>query len=919
MTAPIIMESMVQLPSGTVTFLFSDVEGSTQLLERHGAATGVALARHHALFAESVERHDGAIFETVGDAVYAAFSKAGSAVSAALDAHRALAAEDWAPIGRLAVRIAVHSGAVEQRGGHYFGSALFRVARLQALGYGEQTLLSGLTAGMSADSLPEGASLRDLGTHRLKDLGQPERVYQLLHPELRAEFPALKSLDAHPHNLPLQLSSFIGREAELADLRGLIDRHRHITLLGPGGIGKTRLALQAAADAIDAFADGVFFVDLGMVRDPELMPGAVAISLGLREQPGEPIMRTLGQHLHSKALLLVLDNLEQLLPAAALTVAELLTEAPELRVVVTSRATLRIRGEQEYSVPTLATGDPRRLEQHPPPAVALFMERARAIRQDLAIDDQSGPLVAAICARLDGLPLAIELAASRLRLFSLAALSERLEQRLPLLAGGARDLPARQQTLRAAIAWSEELLREPEQRLFTRLGVFIGGFTLDAAEAVAGVDAGGDVLDSLSALLEQSLVRVQSGAAGEPRYAMLETIREYAFERLTAVGQADVTRRAQADYYLALAERARTEVDGPKQQESYRRLDQDIGNLRAAIQTAGTSGLGEQLLRFGAALYPFWASRALLQDFRDWADGAGPWLQDTPAHIKGNALHAVAFSRAIDGELSTAEAMYTQSASVRREVGDLEGAAGSLNNLGTIHLDRGNYAAAERFLRECLEMQPDSAEATVNLGECALQLGKDAEAQQLVAEALRLFRERGDEESEIFALGSLARVALARRDMQAASSFLADARRLNDLLRNDNWSHYSDVDEARLLMLSGRVSEAVALAIGALDYVHDLGIKRETADALDILAEAALRNGKPAVAGRLWGTVESMLLVSGFSLGLRREAERSELIERLVDATTLSLVEEGRVQGRALDVDSAVRLVHATFAPTAQP
>jgi len=263
--------------------------------------------------------------------------------------------------------------------------------------------------------------------------------------------------------------------------------------------------------------------------------------------------------------------------------------------------------------------------------------------------------------------------------------------------------------------------------------------------------------------------------------------------------------------------------------------------------------------------------------------------------------------------------MYTQAASVRREVGDLEGAAGSLNNLGTIHHDRGNYAAAERFLRECLELQPDSAEATVNLGECALQLGKDAEAQQLVAEALRLFRERGDEESEIFALGSLARLALAERDMQAASSFLADARRLNDLQRNDNRARYIDLDEARLLMLSGRVSEAVALAIGALDYVHDLGIKRETADALDILAEAALRNGKPGVAGRLWGTVESLLLISGFSLGLRREAERSELIESLAHATTLSLLEEGRVQGRAFDVDSAVRLVHATFAPTAQP
>jgi predicted ATPase/class 3 adenylate cyclase/Flp pilus assembly protein TadD len=910
---------MVQLPSGTVTFLFSDVEGSTQLLERHGAAMGVALARHHALFEETVERHGGAIFETVGDAVYAAFSRASAAVSAALDAHRALAAEDWGPIERLAVRIALHSGAVEQRGDHYFGAPLFRTARLQVLGYGEQTLLSGVTAGMSADALPAGASLRHLGTHRLKDLGQPEQVYQLVHPELRAEFPALKSLDAHPHNLPLQLSSFIGREAELGDLRQLLGKHRHVTLLGPGGIGKTRLALQAAAEAIDAFADGVFFVDLAAVRDPELAPGAIATSLGLREQPGQPIRATLAEHLGSRRLLLVLDNLEQLLPAAATTVAELLTEAPELRVLATSRATLRIRGEQEYSVPTLAAGDPRRLEDEPPPAVALFVERARAIRPDLAIDEESGPLIAAICARLDGLPLAIELAASRLRLFSLAALSERLKQRLPLLSGGARDLPERQRTLRAAIAWSEELLRGPEQRLFARLGVFVGGFTLEAAEAVAGADVGGDVLEALSALLEQSLVRQDEGVAGEPRYAMLETIREYALERLSAASEAEATRHAHGDYYLSLAERARAEIDGPKQQAWYRRLDQDVGNLRAAMDSSETTGLGEQLLRFGPALYPYWASRALLQDFRHWADEAGQRLHDATSRIQADALHAIAFARAVDGDLSTAETMYAHAATARRELGDLDGAASSLNNLGTIHLDRGNYAAAERFLRECLVIQPGSPEATVNLGECALQLGKDAEAQQLFVEALRIFRERGDEESEIYALSSLGRLALAQGDIEAASHLCADARRLNHIHGNQNWAHFIDMDEARLLMQTGQVSEAVALAIGALEYVHDLGVKqgKGTADALDLLAEAALRSGEPAVAGRLWGAVESFLQTSGFSLGPRRKAERSELIDDLATMTSLPSLTEGLIQGRSLGIESAVRLVRATLGPAA--
>lgn len=449
---------MAGLPSGTVTFLFSDVEGSTQLLERHGAAMGSALARHHELFEQVVEGHGGTIFETVGDAVYAAFTDAGAAATAALDAQRALASEDWGPIGRMAVRIAIHTGTVERRGDHYFGPALFRVARLQALASGEQTLLSGVTAGLAGEALPTGASLRDLGTHRLKDLGEPEQVYQLMHPELRPEFPAVKSLDSHPHNLPLQLSSFVGREAEVAELAQLRAQHRLVTLLGPGGIGKTRLALQVAADVLDAVPDGVFFVDLAPVRDPELVPGAVATSLGLRAQPSEPIIRTLAQHLSSKTLLLVLDNLEQLLPVAAVTVTELLTEAPGLSVLATSRVPLRIRGEREYAVPSLAAGAPGSLDAAPPPAVVLFVERARAIGAELVIDAQTGPLIADICMRLDGLPLAIELAATRLRLLSLGALRDRLRDRLPLLTGGARDLPERQQTLRAAIAWSEDLL-----------------------------------------------------------------------------------------------------------------------------------------------------------------------------------------------------------------------------------------------------------------------------------------------------------------------------------------------------------------------------------------------------------------------------------------------------------------------------
>lgn len=902
------------LPSGTVTFLFSDVEGSTRLLERHGAAMGAALARHHALFEETVERHGGAIFETVGDAVYAAFATAPAGAAAALDAHRALATEEWGPVGRIAVRIALHSGTVELRGKHYFGPVLFRAARLQALGYGEQTLLSAATARLAADALPLGASLRDLGTHRLRDLGEPEHVYQLVHADLRADFPPPKSLDARPHNLPIQLSSFIGREAELAEIGQILRAHRLVTLLGPGGIGKTRLALQVGAEVLDAYPDGVFFVDLAPVRDPELLPGIIAATVGLRQEPGQPIGTTLREHLAGKSMLLVLDNLEQLLPPAAQTVADLLSGAGDLRILATSRAPLGIRGERVYAVSSLASGDPRRPNDEPPAAVALFVERARDIRPDVVVDEQTGPLIAGICTRLDGMPLAIELAAARLRLFGLQDLSERLEQRLPLLTGGARDLAERHRTLRAAIAWSEELLSEAERRLFARLGVFVGGWTLEAAEVVCAERLEGDVLEGLGRLVDHSLVRAAEGIAGQSRFSMLETVREYAAERLEAGGEAKTMHDAHAEYFVSLAERARAEIDGPNQQLWYRRLDQDVENLRAALKTADRGGSGELVLRYGAALYPHWASRGLLQDWRSWADRARGRLEGAaPPLIEANPLHAIAFLLVVDGDLTTAETMYRQAAMARRDAGDLRGAANSLNNLGTIHLDRGDFTVAEKVFRECLELQPGAAAPTVNLGECALELGQHAEALQLFTEALRIFREAGDEESEVYALGSLGRLALAQSDFDRSRQLIAEARQLAEQHGDIAAGPRIDLFEASLLMRTGRVSASCVLALAGLDYLHELGFKREIATALDIAAEAALRCDEPAAAGRLWGAEESLLSALGSSLGTRTARERSDLIEHLTAGVMRSVLEEGLVDGRSLDVDSAVRLAHATL------
>ena len=579
------------------------------------------------------------IFETVGDAVYAAFASPPNALAAALDAHRALQAEPWEEIGgRLACRIAIHSGSVETRGAHYFGPPLFRCARLQALAHGEQTVVSQATANLVNGSLPPGATLLDRGTHRLKDLAEPEHVFELQHPDLRTDFPPLRSLDARPHNLPTQLSSFVGREGELATVSRLIRENRLVTLLGPGGIGKTRLALQAAADQIDHFPNGAWFVDLASLREADRIPEAIASVFRLQEESETTATERLLAYLRTHQLLLVLDNLEQLLPDAASVVKELTDNAPDLHVLATSRGPLRLRGETEHEVPPLTAGDPTRPDEELPDAVALFVARARELRPDLEVDAETGPLIADICQRLDGLPLAIELAAARLRLFSLAALHDRLTQRLPLLVGGARDLPERQQTLRATIAWSDELLDAPTSALFHRLGVFVGSFSLDGATAVAGPDLGTDAEAGLTILLEESLVRRLDGT-DEPRFTMLETIREYAWDRLTAEGGADAARDRLADHVDRIAHRANDELVGLRQAALLRLLDDELPNIRATLEWLHDRARRQRCL---AGRRP----RSVLG--HAWPAAGGSWL-DRSCGADGDGRVAGAAGAAVSG------------------------------------------------------------------------------------------------------------------------------------------------------------------------------------------------------------------------------------------------------------------------------
>jgi predicted ATPase/class 3 adenylate cyclase len=683
------MQRVVELPTGTVTFLFTDIEGSTRLLQTLGDAYPGLLAEHHRVLRAAVEGSGGVPIGSEGDSLFSAFGSASGAVAAAVAAQRALAATTWPGGAAVRVRMGLHTGEALVRDGTYVGLDVHRAARIAAVGHGGQVLLSESTHALVEQSLPEGVELRDLGRHRLKDLTQPERIYETVIAGLPSQFPALRSLDAAPNNLPTQLTSFVGRAAEVAEARRLLATTRLLTLTGPGGTGKTRLSLQLAAESISDFSDGVFFVPLGPIEDPGLVGAAIVAALGLREAPNELPSDRLVAYLRDRCLLLVIDNFEQVLPAAPL-IGDLLKASPGLSVVVTSRATLHLYGEREYEVPPLglpmagAVLDPVALSQYE--AVALFIQRAAAVRPDFTITVSNAPSVAEICSRLDGLPLAIELAAARVKLLPPQALLARLGQRLDSLDSGSRDLPARQQTLRGAIAWSHDLLDEPARRLFARFSIFIDGASLAAAEAVCS-SAELDVLSGLAGLVDQSLIR-QDEIDGEPRFSMLYTIREFALERLAEVGDAemgdaDTIAGRHASFFLGLAEASAPGLTGPDQKRLLDGLALENGNLRADLTWAIGHDEVETGLRLGAALWRFWQMRGLLREGADWFEKllAMPGVEAHPI-VRAKALEAaggIAYWRA---EMPTALAYYESNLEICRSLGDRRAIANALYNAG---------------------------------------------------------------------------------------------------------------------------------------------------------------------------------------------------------------------------------------------
>lgn len=606
------------VPTGTVTLLLADVEGSTRLWETQPDEMTAAIARLNQAVSDSVAANDGVrpVEQGEGDSFVAAFARASDAVECALQLQRA-------PLAPIRLRIGLHTGQVQLRDeANYAGPTIHRTARLRDLAHGGQTVLSGATEQLVVDWLPADAWLADLGTHQLRDLPRPERVMQLCHPDIRNEFPALRtSRSVDVHNFPAQLTSFIGRGAQITDVHRLLADNRLVTLTGAGGAGKTRLAVEIAARIAVDFRDGEWYVDLAPITHPAVAPVAVARALGLPDQPGRSTMDTLVRFVGDRQMLMVLDNCEHLLDATASLIVELFGACPGLKLLATSREPIGVPGEVTFLVPSLSLADE---------AIELFADRARRVRSDFSVNDDNLGAVTEICSRLDGMPLAIELAAARLRALSLDEIVSSLHDRFRLLTGGARTAVRRQQTLRASVDWSHALLTEPERVLFRRLAAFMGGFDLDAAQAVAG---GGEVeryqvLDQLTLLVDKSLVVVEN-ASGATRYRMLETVRQYALEKLGESGDADEVRSRHRDHYVSVA----ALLDEPTRTDYERRLEQaeiEIDNLRAAFGWCRESGDAEHALQLVSSLQPLWLARGRIQEGLGWFNAVPP--HETPDH-----------------------------------------------------------------------------------------------------------------------------------------------------------------------------------------------------------------------------------------------------------------------------------------------
>jgi predicted ATPase/class 3 adenylate cyclase len=914
--------AMTAAASSTLTFLFTDVEGSTPLWDTRPAAMRAATERHNALLRAAVEARGGNAFQIVGDAFCVAFQDAPSAVCAAIDAQRALQAEPWGDAA-LRVRMGLHSGIAESVPDEVFrGPALARTARVMAAAHGGQVLATAATVALLDGEVPDHGALRDLGDHTLRGFARPERLYELVVPGLASGFPPIRTQQALRTNLPQALTSFVGRADQLAWVRERARTSRLLTLVGPGGTGKTRLSLEACATLLDAFPDGIWVVELAPLATSDLVASAIATVLGARAEGDVPPLTLVETALAGKRVLLVLDNCEHVVEETARVADALLRALPHVHVLASSREALGVDGETIYRVPPLTSPPAGAVATAAQVAASeagqLFVGRAQQVVTDFTLDDGNAPAIAHVCQRLDGIPLAIELAAARLSTLSVAELGQRLDDRFRLLTGGSRTALPRQRTLRALIDWSYDLLSEEDRRVLARLAVFVGGCTLAAAERVCASGHATDVLGAIERLVGKSLLTAERPHGSETRYRMLETIRQYASDKLAHSGDADTARARHFDCFVELGETGAAGLHGPLALEWLDRIEGEHDNLRAALDWAAAAAPA-QAARLAGALWLFWDTRghfaegyarltaALAAHARPDAQrlraliGAGvlAFRLDNTKHSDELLLEAVELSRVLDDRTLEAEAtvylainrlwlgpatvqpLAAAARALAREAGDAahEGIAALVQ--GRALMDHGELAPARAHFLEgrrlleaagCVLRVPSALQ---NAGECAMEQRDFAEARRLLDDALLRQRRMGHVHDAATALRRLAQLALSERRVDEALAQSSESLRLFHGLHDRNCGALSAWVHADACSAAGRLDDALEYAELALRTFRDTGSQRSRAAALYLVARVHARRGDESAA-------RDALL---HALELQREAYDDRALPKMLEAT----------------------------------
>ncbi|HSL43593.1 MAG TPA: adenylate/guanylate cyclase domain-containing protein [Anaerolineales bacterium] len=918
---------MDHYPSGTVTFLFTDIEGSTKLAQQHPTAMPLLLARHNEILKQAIESHNGFVFQIVGDSFSAAFHRAVDALQAALDAQRLLQQEAWSP-APIKVRMGIHTGqAAFQPNGEYDGYlTLSHSQRLMSAAHGGQVLISFAAQELVRHELPQDVTLRDMGERRLKDVIRSERIYQLLVADLPRDFPPLKTLDVYHHNIPAPMTSFIGRQTEMAEIKQALSAHRLVTLTGSGGAGKSRLSLQIGMECLPEFSDGVWLVELAPVTDPSLIPQTLLSIFKLREDRHRNALDVLIDHVRDKTVLLILDNCEHLIDACAQLSQSLLEACPKSRILASSREPLGITGEVAYRVPSLTAPNLANLpsldQLEKMDSVRLFVERAAAAKPGFALTQDHASAIAQICSRLDGIPLAIELAASRIKVLSPDQIAARLDDRFRLLTGGSRTALPRQQTLRAAIDWSYSLLSEQEQRLFRRLAVFVGGWTLEAAEAVCGEkDNGGDVLDLLTRLVDKSLI-IMEETRDDVRYRRLETIRQYSREKFLETDEVEAVRDRHLDFFVHFAELVDEKLKTGEQVTWQRRMAAEQDNLRAALDW-GLNTHPDSALRIAGAANLFWTAGGYSAEGFRWTQKALEQVKKTPLH-QGvmNERRWIARARALRGltrlylslgDNASAKRAAQESVALYRQSQDRRGLAFALVVLAYPLEFLGEREQVEAALQESYSIARDEGDTYVicrslnKLANVILDLYHDSSlAQGYVTESLSLARESGLRSQEAQASEILGFIAMHDNNHEAARAYLKEAMRLyqemgasfNVILEKSNLGHL----ERKL----GNHAQALEYYCETILAFRDIGQTGAVSHQLECFGFIALAQQENERALRLFAAANALREKSGTPMTPDEQAYFDGQLHRLRENMDLTVFNSIWSQGHGMKMEQAI-------------